>query len=356
MTANKIALIVGATGLSGSYTGRLLKEHGWTVVTMSRGDVDLDFSDRHIAADLKDAAGTRAALAAAQDVTHVFYCTWSREANEDENVRVNALMIRNLFEGIADAPIKHAALVTGLKHYLGSFDDYAKFTPYTPFLESSPRLPGPNFYYAQEDVLFEMAKKQGFNWSVHRPHTMIGLVIGNAMNMAMTLAVYASICKHTGQPFVYPGSPEQYNAATDVSDARVVAAQLMWAADTPEAANTPFNTVNGDIFRWTWLWQQIANYFGLEAAEYPGHPTPLETQMADGPAIWAEIVAKHGLQDIPVGKLASWWHSDADLGRDIECFTDMTNSRVLGYDTYQQTPASFTDVFDELRARKIIPS
>ena len=78
--------------------------------------------------------------------------------------------------------------------------------------------------------------------------------------------------------------------------------------------------------------------------------------MADGPAIWAEIVAKHGLQDIPVGKLASWWHSDADLGRDIECFTDMTNSRVLGYDTYQATPASFTDVFDELRARKIIPS
>ncbi len=356
MTAKNTALIVGATGLSGSYTGRLLKEHGWTVVTLSRGAADLDFSDRHIAADLKNAAATKVALAAAQDVTHVFYCTWSREANEDENVRVNALMIRNLFDGIAQAPIQHAALVTGLKHYLGSFDDYAKFTPYTPFLESSPRLPGPNFYYAQEDVLFEMAKKQGFNWSVHRPHTMIGLVIGNAMNMAVTLAVYASICKHTGRPFVYPGSPEQFKAATDVSDARIVAAQLLWAATTPEAANTPFNTVNGDIFRWTWLWQQIANYFGLEAAQYPGHPTPLETQMADAPAIWAEIVAKHGLQDIPVGKLASWWHSDADLGRDIECFTDMTNSRVLGYDTYQTTPASFTDVFDELRARKIIPS
>lgn len=356
MTAQNIALIVGATGLSGSYTGRLLKENGWTIVTLSRGKADLDFSDRHIAADLKDGEATKAALAAAQDVTHVFFCTWSREANEAENVRVNALMIRNLFEGIADAPVKHAALVTGLKHYLGSFDDYAQFTPYTPFLESSPRLPGANFYYAQEDVLFEMAKKQGFNWSVHRPHTMIGLVIGNAMNMAVTLAVYASICKHTGRPFVYPGSPEQYNAATDVSDARVVAQQLMWAANTPEAANMPFNTVNGDIFRWTWLWQQIANYFELEAAEYPGHPTPLETQMADAPAIWSEIVAKHGLQDIPVGKLASWWHSDADLGRDIECFTDMTNSRVLGYDTYQPTPASFTDVFDALRSQKIIPS
>ena len=36
MTENNVALIVGATGLSGSYTGRLLKDRGWTVVTLSR--------------------------------------------------------------------------------------------------------------------------------------------------------------------------------------------------------------------------------------------------------------------------------------------------------------------------------
>lgn len=356
MTEKKVALIVGATGLSGSYTGRLLKEHGWTVVTLSRSAADLEFSDRHIAADLQDAASAATALTAAGDVTDVFFCTWSRQANEAENVRVNALMIRNLFDGLTAAPIRHAALVTGLKHYLGSFDDYAKVKPYTPFLESSPRLPGLNFYYAQEDVLFEMAEKRGFTWSVHRPHTMIGFVIGNAMNMAVTLAVYASICKHAGRPFVYPGSPEQLNAVTDVTDARLLAKQLLWAATTPEAANMPFNTSNGDVFRWTWLWQQIADYFGIEAAPYPGQPTPLEGQMADAQTFWSEIVAKHGLQDIPVNRLASWWHSDADLGRTLECFTDMTNSRTLGFDAYQSTRSSFTDVFDELRARRIIPA
>jgi nucleoside-diphosphate-sugar epimerase len=356
MTKNNVALIVGATGLSGSYTGMLLKSQGWTVVTLSRSAADLEFSDRHIAADLQDAAATAMALKAAGDVTHVFFCTWARQANEAENVRVNSLMIRNLFDGLASAPIKHAALVTGLKHYLGSFDDYAKVKPYTPFLESSPRLPGLNFYYAQEDVLFEMAAKRGFTWSVHRPHTMIGFVIGNAMNMAVTLAVYASICKHTGRPFVYPGSTEQLNAVTDVTDARLLAKQLLWAATTPAAANMPFNTSNGDVFRWTWLWQQIANYFEIESAPYPGQPTPLEGQMADAQAVWSDIVAKHGLQDIPVGKLASWWHSDADLGRTLECFTDMTNSRSLGFDAYQSTASSFTDVFDELRARRIIPA
>ena len=356
MTDKKIALIVGATGLSGSYTGRHFKGQGWTVFSLSRSDVALAWSDRHITADLTDAVGAKAALKAAGDVTHVFFCLWARQESEDENVRVNALMVRNLFDGIVHAPVQHAALVTGLKHYLGSFDDYAKVKPYTPFLESSPRLPGPNFYYAQEDVLFETAQARGFSWSVHRPHTMIGFVVGNYMNMAVTLAVYASICKHTGQPFIYPGSPEQYNAATDVTDARILAEQLRWAATTPEAANTPFNTANGDIFRWTWLWQQIADYFGLDVSEYPGHPTPLESQMADADTVWSEIVAKHGLQDIPVKKLASWWHSDADLGRDLECFTDMTNSRKLGFDVYQSTRESFTDVFDELRARKIIPS
>ena len=356
MTKANTALIVGATGLSGSYAGQHLKAQGWTVVTLSRSAADLAWSDRHIAVNLEDAAACKLALAAAADVTHVFFCTWSRQADEAGNVRVNAAMVRNLFDGMADAPIKHAALVTGLKHYLGSFDDYAKVKPYTPFLESSPRLPGPNFYYAQEDVLFEYAASRGFTWSVHRPHSMIGLAIGNAMNMAVTLAVYATICKHTGRPFVYPGSPEQLNAVTDVTDARLLAKQLLWAATTPEAANTPFNTSNGDVFRWTWLWQQIANYFGIEAAPYPGQPTPLEGQMADAQTVWSDIVAMHGLQDIPVNTLASWWHSDADLGRTLECFTDMTNSRTLGFDAYQPTRSSFTDVFDELRARRIIPA
>lgn len=356
MSTENIALIVGATGLSGSYTAQQLKAEGWTVVTLSRSAVDLPWSDRHIAADLEDAEASHAALKAASGVTHVFFCTWSRQKDEAENVRVNAMMIRNLFDGLADAPIKHAALVTGLKHYLGSFDDYAKVKPYTPFLESSPRLPGLNFYYAQEDVLFEFAAKRGFTWTVHRPHTMIGFAIGNAMNMAVTLAVYASICKHTGRPFLFPGSPEQYGAVADVTDARILAKQLHWAAVTEGAQNTPFNTVNGDLFRWTWLWAQISGYFGLEVAEYPGHPVPLETQMADAPALWAEIVAKHGLQDIAVGKLASWWHSDADLGRTLECFTDMTNSRALGFTAYQQTTHSFFDVFDTLRAQRIIPS
>ena len=78
--------------------------------------------------------------------------------------------------------------------------------PDTPFHEDEPRLPYPNFYYAQEDELWAAAERNGFTWSVHRAHTVIGYAVGNAMNMGQTLAVQAAVCRETGRPFVFPGS------------------------------------------------------------------------------------------------------------------------------------------------------
>ena len=85
------------------------------------------------------------------------------------------------------------ALLTGLKHYLGPFEAYAvgKMAD-TPFHEEEPRLSSPNFYYAQEDELFAAAERSGFTWSVHRSHTVFGFATGNAMNMVLTLAAYAT--------------------------------------------------------------------------------------------------------------------------------------------------------------------
>jgi len=349
------ALIVGATGLSGRYAARHLRAKGWHISTLSRGTPLDTVSDRHVAVDLMDASTAVAALAPLGDITHVFLCIWSMQANEAENVRVNRQMLANLFAGLPRGPLRHIALVTGLKHYLGPFEAYASGKPYTPFLESQPRLPGLNFYYDQEDVVFAEASRRNVTWSVHRPHTMIGVALGNAMNMGVTLAVYASICKATGRPFVFPGSTEQYNATIDVTDAGILAEQLYWAVSTPEAANLPFNIVNGDVFRWTWLWARIADYFELPVAPHPGRPTPLVEQMHDAGPIWQDLVAQHGLAQWEVGKLASWWHTDADLGRTMECFTDMTNSRTLGFVGYRSTPQSFYAVFDELRERRIIP-
>jgi nucleoside-diphosphate-sugar epimerase len=211
--------------------------------------------------------------------THVFLCTWKREETEAENIRVNGAMILNVLDAVRPGgAVEHVALVTGLKHYLGPSEWFAKGFMVTPFRETQPRLEYENFYYEQEDRVYDAAARDGFSWSVHRPHTMIGYAINNAMNFATTLAVYASICRETGCPFVFPGSVEQWNGLVDMTDARMLARHVEWAAITPGAKNQAFNIVNGDIFRWNWMWGRVAGWFGITPAPFPGDRMPLEQQ------------------------------------------------------------------------------
>ncbi|MCJ2128553.1 SDR family oxidoreductase [Methylobacterium sp. E-045] len=348
------ALIAGASGIVGNNLARHLVGEGWNVLGLARRPVAIE-GVTPVTADLTDPASLREALSDLAP-THVFITTWMRQATEAENCRVNGTMVRNLLDALRSAPLRHVALVTGLKHYLGPFEAYGKGTlPQTPFREDQERLPVENFYYVQEDEVFAGAERQGFSWSVHRPHTIVGYALGNAMNMGVTLAVYASLCRETGRPFLFPGSPQQWNGLTDVTDARLLARHLAWASTDPAAANTAFNVVNGDVFRWSWMWGRIADWFGLEPAPYPGAPTPLEEQMAEDGPVWADLAKRHGLVESDLDRLASAWHTDADLGRPIEVVTDMARSRRLGFLDYQPSDDSFLDLFGRLRADKVIP-
>jgi len=78
--------------------------------------------------------------------------------------------------------------------------------------------------------------------------------------------------------------------------------------------------------------------------------------MADAAPVWKRIAERHGLIESDLGRLASWWHTDADLGRPMEVVTDMTKSRKAGFLDYQSTPDSFTDLFDRLKRDKVIPA
>jgi nucleoside-diphosphate-sugar epimerase len=348
------ALIAGVSGIMGRHLAEHLLENGWDVSGISRHRRDLPKGVQHISVDLTDKDAVIAAIKPVSP-TDVFITTWMRQETEAENCRVNAGMVRNILQAVEGKKINHAALVTGAKHYMGPFEAYAKAKMVTPFREEMPRLPYQNFYYDQEDELFAAAGKQGFGWSVHRPHTLIGYTVGNQMNMAATLGAYAAICKETGRPFVFPGSPQQYEACVDITDGRIIAKQLLWAATEPAARNNAFNIANGEVFRWNWMWPKLADYFDLAAAEYPGHAQPLEGQMAGMEAVWDKIVATHGLANNSLSTIASWWHSDADLGRVIENFNDMTKSRDMGFAAYQNSVRSFTDAFDKFRAARVLP-
>jgi nucleoside-diphosphate-sugar epimerase len=355
--SNRTALVIGATGLTGRNTAEHLAASGWEVYGMSRHPGAEADGVRPVAGDALDPASVTA-VAEQVRATHLFYCTWLRQDTEDLNIEVNGAMTRNTLDAAgAVGTLEHVALVTGLKHYLGPFEAYATgATRDTPFHEDEPRLDTPNFYYAQEDELWLAAGRYRFTWSVHRSHTIIGHATGNAMNIGQTLAAQAALCRVEGRPFIFPGNEVQWNGVTDMTDAGLLARQMIWAATTPGLPSQAYNTANGDVFRWRWMWPRIAQLLGVEPEGYADRPRPLEEQMAGKEDAWRQLAEREGLVEADLSRVASWWHTDSDLNRPLECFTDMTRSRSAGFTDYADTLASFATLFDTLQQARVIPA
>ena len=350
------ALVVGSTGIAGQTVSRQLADHGWQVTGLSRSGSLAIPGVTNAVADLLDPVGLAAALAGSAPEL-VIITAWMRHDTEAENIEVNSATVRNVLAALEpEKSVRHVSLLTGLKHYLGPFEFYGQgVMADTPFHEEEPRLSFPNFYYAQEDEVFASAERNGFTWSVHRAHTVFGFATGNAMNMVLTLSVYATICKELGLPFVFPGSQVQWDGLTDVTDADLLGEQLIWAGTHAAGENQAFNIANGDVFRWRWLWPQIAAFFELDWEGFAVEPRLLTDRMSGMESTWREIAEKHSLVESDLGRLASWWHTDGDLGRQIECLTDMTKSRTAGFMNFRSTPHSFFDKVERYRAAHILP-
>lgn len=357
----RVALIVGVTGVAGLNLARKMltssKYGEWIVYGISRSKSPYLPPDvRHVSCDLIDAEDCRKSLASLDDITHVFYTSWIKCKNEEENCVMNNTMFNNLFDHLPAAKIRHVVLLTGFKHYLGPFSSFGKKSQHpTPYKETFERLPNLNFYYNLEDLLFERAKDNNFTWSVARPNTIIGFGVRNAMNFGMSIAVYASICKYAGKPFAFPGNEVFYDALIDVSDADLLAEHMMWEAVTPVAANQAFNVVNGGVFRWRHMWKHIADYFDLEVPDYPGHTTSVEAMESELEPIWEEMKSKFGLQPLPFKDVTTFWLMDVSFSKVSDYFGDMNKSRELGFLVYQDSEKTYKKLFDHLKQKKFIP-
>src|SRR5215813_9713684 len=143
MENKNTALVVGATGITGSNLAQELISQGWTTYGLSRNPNNAIENLIPIQADLLDVKSLESALEGISP-THVYFTTWMRNDTEEENIRVNSALVRNLLDVLSPKQsIQHVALVTGLKHYLGPFEAYAKEgkLPVTPVREEHPRLP-----------------------------------------------------------------------------------------------------------------------------------------------------------------------------------------------------------------------
>lgn len=347
----KTALVVGAQGI----IGRNLVDHlatldDWEVIGLSRRGGAPSGRTRHIAVDLLDLADCQAKLTDLTQVSHLFYTAYQDRPTWAELVLPNLAMLVNVVETVEPvAPgLQHISLMQGYKVYgahLGPFK--------TPARETDADHMGPEFNVDQQRFLEQRQMGKAWSWSALRPSVVGGFALGNPMNLAVAIAIYAAMSKELGLPLRFPGKPGAYDKLLEMTDAGLLARATVWTATDPRCANQAFNITNGDLFRWNELWPKIANFFELEVA--PPIPLPLSVVMADKGPLWEAMVAKYGLAPHIYQEVSCWNFADFVFSWDYDLFADGSKARRFGFHEFIDTEAMFMGIFEDLRQRKVIP-
>lgn len=363
MTDNKV-LVLGASGVVGSAAiTAFAAAGGWEIVGASRRKppfVD-DSSYQFVPIDLLDAEGVSAAIGSLTGVTHVVYSAlyelpgliagWQ----DEEQIRINRTMLGNVLDALdaSGQPVEHISLLQGTKAYGVHVKPMR-----VPARESQPRVEHRNFYWEQEDLAKAWTARTGAAYTIFRPQFVFGTPTGVAMNIVPIIGVYAAIRKEQGLPFSYPGGASYVGEAVD---ARLLAKALVWAATAENARNETFNFTNGDVFEWRDLWPSFAEYFGMEPAE--DAPLQIATWLPEQEKIWSEIVERYGLRTTTIAEIIGESHHYADFafaygsdGRNNKpAFVSTVKLRAAGFTDVIDTEDMFRELFDELRAQRVLP-
>ena len=454
---NLTAIITGANGISGHHMLRVLaaSPHRWTkIYCLSRrppyipeGADGLPSNVTHIPIDFLESPTRIAQLLSSHNVTHVDYVfffayiqpppaprqpqsqsgpdttgqprLWS---NSSEMVRLNSALLSNFLSALrlTNPPLlpKRIVLQTGAKHYGGHLGLTKQ-----PSVEDSPRISEtefePNFYYAQEDILFDYCRQtQGkTGWNAVMPGPILGAVPDAAMNFAYGLAVYGTVCRRLGREMVFPGEVGSWQAGYSVSSAGLDAWFEEWVALQREeegegggadggtggnttTANQRFNICDSSSFTWELVWPHLGRWFGVTATgpeaddHHPHHshlddlyplsrPPPFPkpprgygsaptirskfslvswAQQPDVIQAWNELAKEHDLapryRDLAGEAMNSerlFAFLDRTLCRGSALMLSMDKSRALGWHGFVSTIESLRVTMDEFVGLKMIP-
>lgn len=348
------ALVIGATGVTGTPMVEELLRAGWPVYAVSRRTPMLRAGVptqrlRHVPVDLTDANASRAALGALTDVTHLFYC------GNDPSPQVRLALMQNVIDTVeGSAPgLVNVHLLQGTKYYgchLGPFK--------VPAQESDPRIPGADFYYSEEDCVRARQQGKRWTWTATRPHSVCGYAAGNPLNLAVALGMYGSLQQAIGGTFAFPASQACFDARFNVADSELLARASIWCSTTPGCGNQAFNINNGDVFRWHALWPKLADFFGLPAAGPQAQRLP--EFFAAHEAIWRRLEREHGLAAFPYERLARWTQGDyhpphSRFACEYDVVSDLAKARRHGFDEQVDSAEMFLRLFARLRAERVIP-
>ncbi|UNK16092.1 SDR family oxidoreductase [Paenibacillus sp. N3/727] len=347
----KKALVVGATGIIGSYIlDHLSSLVDWEAIGVARTIPD-KHPERYVSLNLLDADQVKETLGHIQGITHIFFAAYQDfPAHSKEQIEVNTNMLANAVRGVEETSnsLERVVLMQGAKVYgahLGKFK--------TPAKESDPRHLPPNFYYNQEDFLRTHQVGKSWSWTILRPDLVAGVSIGNPMSIAMVIGVYASISKELGLPLRFPGKEGAFRALVQLTDASLLARASAWAAVQEHTAFEIFNITNGDFFRWENLWPKLARYFNMEAG--PVQTISLSKLMPLQKEIWTAMIEKYDLLSIPYEKVAAWPFGDFVFGCEYDVISDTTKIKQFGFHEVINTEVELFTVLDELKKLGLIP-
>jgi nucleoside-diphosphate-sugar epimerase len=347
----RTAVVVGSTGIIGrAITAKLAELGGWRVIGVTRSGGTVPGVDEALAVDLSDPEEARRRLAPAAGATHVFFAAYLPQGSWAAEVAPNRALLVNAVEGLeaVGAPLRHVTLITGAKYYGVHLGPSA-----APAVETEPRHLGPNFYYDQEDYL-RSREGAAWRWTNLVPTHLTGFAAGNPMNLALSVAVYASLVREAGLRLDFPGTAAAFGAMTQVVDAEQLAEAAAWSAVTPQAAGEVFNVANGDPTRWSHLWPAFADYFGVPAGG--PRPIPLSSFMPELAPLWKEMAARCGLVQPELGPLVNWGFLEFMFAIEYDIVLALGKIRRAGFASHPDTVSGFFKRFDEYRRARIIPT
>src|ERR1700726_5028687 len=357
--SNKV-LVTGASGLLGVAAIEKFLSAGWEVVGVSRRKPELP-SDREIeflTVDLRDREATRQAFEPLTDITHIAYTALHEKPDlvagwsSKDQIETNNAMLRNVVEPILTNAnnFQHISILQGTKVYGVHLHPIP-----IPARERDARKDHENFFFDQEEYVREMGARHGFRYTALRPQLVTGPTPG-ALNVLPSIGAYAAIRREKAEPFGFPGGP---SFVWEAADADLVADVMVWAAQSPQAANEAFNITNGDVFEWRNVWPALAETLGVETG--PDMPTSVAAYLEENADVWDHIVAKYDLRSRNLRELIGQGDQHADFAfaygapEGPRAFVSTIKLRQAGYTKPIDTEASFCNALQSLIAQKPLP-
>jgi nucleoside-diphosphate-sugar epimerase len=361
---NKIApkkvLVTGASGLLGVAAIEKFLAAGWEVVGVSRRKPELPSGRRieFLSVDLRDKEKADAAFEPLTDITHIAYTALHEKPelvagwSSKEQIDTNNAMLRNVVEPIVRSAsnFQHISILQGTKVYGVHLHPIP-----IPARERDAHNDHPNFFFDQEAYVHEMGARHGFNYTALRPQLVTGPTPG-ALNVLPAIGVYAAIRREKGEPFSFTGGP---SFVWEAADADLVADVMVWAAQSPQAADDAFNITNGDVFEWRNVWPALARTLGIEPG--PATPMSLTAYIQENANIWDRIVAKYGLRSRNLRDLVGHGDQHADFAfaygapAGPRAFVSTIKLRQAGFSKTVDTEESFCSALQSLINNKLLP-